>query len=61
MLREIKFFKKSADSNNPGGMNSFGCCLERGQGVDQDIDQAISYDRRAAEQSHPDGMSTVSG
>jgi hypothetical protein len=37
-------------------MNSFGCCLEQGQGVDQDIDLAVSYYRKAASQFHPDGM-----
>jgi TPR repeat protein len=36
-----EFFKKAADSDDANGMNSFGCCLERGQGVDPDIDWAV--------------------
>jgi TPR repeat protein len=37
-------------------MNSFGCCLEQGQGVDPDIERAVWYYQRAAKQFHPDGM-----
>jgi TPR repeat protein len=35
-------FKQAADSNNADGVNCFGCCLERGDGVDPDIVRAVS-------------------
>jgi TPR repeat protein len=50
------FFKKAADFDDPDDINSFGCCLERGQSVDKDIDWAVRYYRRAASLSHPEGM-----
>jgi TPR repeat protein len=37
------YFQKAADSNNPVGSKSFGCCLEKAEGVDKSIDWAIRY------------------
>jgi hypothetical protein len=42
--------------NDMDGANNFGCCLERGEGVDEDIERAVFYYREAATQSHRDGL-----
>jgi TPR repeat protein len=41
-------FKKAADSDEADGINCFGCCLERGHGVDRDICRAVSHSGQAA-------------
>jgi TPR repeat protein len=51
-----EFLKKAADSNHADGLNSFECCLEQGQSVDEDIDFAVRYYRKAASMFHPDGL-----
>jgi TPR repeat protein len=50
-----EFFKKVSGSNDADGANSFGCCLEQGEGIDEDIERAVLYYRKAASQSHPHG------
>jgi TPR repeat protein len=35
------FRLKAANSNNADGANSLGCCLEKGEGIEKDIDQAV--------------------
>jgi TPR repeat protein len=37
-----EFFKEAADLDNPDGINNFGCYLERGEGVDPDIELALT-------------------
>jgi TPR repeat protein len=34
-------FRQAADSDNPVGANNFGSCLEKGEGIDKDIDRAV--------------------
>jgi TPR repeat protein len=49
-------FKKAADLNDADGVNCFGCCLERGHGVDRDIERAVAHYRRAASLGHSDAL-----
>jgi TPR repeat protein len=49
-------FKKAADFEDADGINCFGCCLERSDGADQDIDSAVSHFRRAPSLGHPDAL-----
>jgi TPR repeat protein len=37
------YFQKKADPNNPVGASNFDCCLEKGEGIDKDIDRAVRY------------------
>jgi TPR repeat protein len=39
----VEFFQKAADTSNADGANSFGCCLERGEGVDVNIELVVKY------------------
>jgi TPR repeat protein len=48
-----ELFKKASDSNDADGANSFGCCLEWGESIDEDIECAVLHYRKAASQSHP--------
>jgi TPR repeat protein len=36
-----EFLKKAADFNDAKSLNGFGCCLERGDGVDPNIRRAV--------------------
>jgi hypothetical protein len=54
--RYCLFNAAASDSNNPDGTNSFSCCLERGAGVNQDIERAVLYYQKAASQLHPHGL-----
>jgi hypothetical protein len=65
ILASVEVVCKSCSSAGTGvpvdftvapGENSFGCCLERGQGVDTDIGRAVLYYRKAASQSHPHAL-----
>jgi hypothetical protein len=42
-------FKKPADSNGADGIDGFGCCLERGEGMDPGIHDVVFYYRSAHE------------
>jgi TPR repeat protein len=46
--RAAKYSRMSAEMNNGDGMNHFGICLERGIGIQANIDLAVEYYRRAA-------------
>jgi TPR repeat protein len=48
--------RKTADLDDVDAINSFGYCLEHGQGVGRDIDQTILCYRMSAKQCHPDGI-----
>jgi hypothetical protein len=45
----------SAESQNADGINNFGICLERGVGIQANIDLAAEYYKRAADSGHADG------
>jgi hypothetical protein len=51
-----EFFQTAANSGDSNGANSIGVCLERGEGVETDIDRAFSYYQKAAADLHPDGL-----
>jgi TPR repeat protein len=51
-----EFFQKAAALDNADAANRFGCCLEKGEGVEPNIELAVQYYRRAAARSHPSGM-----
>jgi TPR repeat protein len=38
-----ELFQKAADLGHPGGSNCLGCCFERGDGVEKDIDRSARY------------------
>jgi TPR repeat protein len=38
-----EFFKKASDSNDADVATNFGCCLERSEGVGEDIKHTVLY------------------
>jgi TPR repeat protein len=47
---------KAAAFGDSDGDNSFGCCLEQGEVVDQSIELTVHLCREAASQLHPSGL-----
>jgi TPR repeat protein len=52
----VRYYKMSADLNNPDGMYSYATCLATGQGAAQDIVSAAGHFREAADLAASDTM-----
>jgi TPR repeat protein len=50
-----QFFRKATESGNADGGNSFGCCLELGEGINSNIELAVKYCSQPAYRTVGDG------
>lgn len=57
----VKWFRKSAQGGNASAIYNLGICYEKGQGVQQDILEAVINYRKAAEASLPEAQYMLAG
>jgi hypothetical protein len=55
-----KFFKKGVDPDDDDWATGFGCCLEQGKSVRDDIKQVVLSDRKTVSQIWQKDLSNVS-
>lgn len=48
-MKPPKFFKMSADAGNDDGMYSYANCLRDGQGIEQNLSEALKYYKMSAD------------
>ena len=54
--RAYELYRQAAEAGNAEGQCHVGRCLLRGEGVSQDVTQALVWLRKAAEQGHPQAL-----
>lgn len=57
--RAAYWLEKSANQGNANGQYYYGCCFACGAGVEQDMDAAFQWWKRAAEQWHEDAINLI--
>ncbi len=55
-VEAVKWFRRAAEQNEPGGQNGLGNCFAEGEGVPKDEAEAIKWFRKAAEQNNAYGQ-----
>ena len=57
----VFWFRKSAELGNAFAQYMMGNCLEKGEGIPQDLDEAMLWYEKAAAQGHEGAMKKIEG